>query len=69
MFDIIYIIGGVVVAAIAAYLGGRRDGAKSVKKEQAEAEKEAVERMLNDADVGSGDSDADREWLRERSRK
>lgn len=57
--------GLVVVGAI--FLAGYKKAMDRTKAKTAKAKDETNER-INDADVGKGDADADREWLRNRGK-
>lgn len=59
---------GPFIPYLAVWAAAKRDSRKSRKIDRLEADKSANERMTN-ADVSSGDTDADREWLRKRSGK
>lgn len=57
-----------LVAMAAVFFAGTRQAAQRAKIKGLEADKKANER-INDADVSTGDADADTKWLRERSGK
>ena len=65
-----WLIGALVaLAGIAgAWLKGRASGKADAKAKQDAAFKDTVERA-KDADLSSGDADADREWLRKRGKR
>lgn len=60
--------GGVVVALVASFVAG---GSRARDKRRAEDAEKALDthRRIDNADVGSGDADADREWLHKRGQR
>ena len=53
---------------LATWVAAKQQARLKARNDALEADKAANERMSN-ADVSSGDADADREWLRKRSGK
>lgn len=71
METIFAIVVGLIVAiagGLAAYVKGRRDSDADREKRDAKDYQKTMEKM-HEADVSHGDVPADREWLRERSKK
>ncbi|MCJ1903085.1 MULTISPECIES: hypothetical protein [Paracoccus] len=61
-------LGGLIVAIIAAFSLGRRDGRRDAREADLEQYRKTREEM-DHADVGHGDPADDLEWLRDRSQR
>ena len=67
--DLLAPLGAVIVAAVVAYLSGRRDGRKDEQLKRERERADTHERM-SDADLGIGaTTDDNREWLRDRGER
>jgi len=56
------------VAVLGIFAAGKREGRLGAKTDALEADRKA-DRRIDNADVSSGNSDRDREWLRKRSKR
>jgi len=63
----IYAVAG-AVAVLGIFAAGKREGRLGAKTDALEADRKA-DRRIDNADVSSGNSDRDREWLRKRSKR
>ncbi|MBB4627898.1 hypothetical protein [Paracoccus denitrificans] len=61
-------LGGLIVAVIAAFSLGRRDGRRDAREADLERYQK-TRREMDHADVGHGDPADDLEWLRDRSKR
>ena len=59
---------GPVLPFLATWVAAKRDAAQAARNERLEADRKADRRMDN-AQVSRGDSDADAQWLRNRSER
>lgn len=59
---------GPVLPFLATWVAAKRDAAQAAKNRGLEADRKA-DRRMDHAQVSSGDSDSDTEWLRRRSGK
>lgn len=62
------IAGAVVMAVLAAWLAGKRDGRQAAEAKAAD-DYINTRKRADDADLSSGDADADYEWVRDWSER